>query len=65
MSPRLFRPALSSHRVTVRADTIVPRTASSWLMRRADHFDTRGTNDTGFSRYMNDGATSLDSITSR
>ena len=26
--PRLFRPALSSHRVTVRAGTTVPRTAS-------------------------------------
>lgn len=35
MSRRRFRPALSSHRVTVRADTTVPRTASSWLMRRA------------------------------
>ena len=41
VSRRRFRPALSSHRVTVRADTTVPRTASSWLIRRADHLWVR------------------------
>ena len=41
VSRRRFRPALSSHRVTVRTDTTVPCTASSWLMRRADHLWVR------------------------
>ena len=41
VSRRRFRPALSSHRVTVRTDTTVPRTASSWLIRRADHLWVR------------------------
>lgn len=41
MSRRRFRPALSSQRVTIRTDTTVPRAASSWLIRRADHLWAR------------------------